>query len=341
MLSSFGIFIIAGCSLDEEQTRTWSIYKADAESSSFSPLKQINRNNVRQLELAWTYQMNDAVDTARIGSSECNPIIVDGVMYATSARHRLYAIDAGTGKEVWSFDPFNGGEGGGVNRGVTYWEAGKDKRILFTAGDNLFAVDAATGMPMPGFGDSGKVSMNKGFRGDPASISVIPTSPGIVYNDLLIMGTEVSELYGAEPGYIQCYDTRTGKLVWTFHTVPLPGEPGYETWPKDAHTYAGGVNAWAGLSLDKERGLVFLALGSPSYDFYGGDRKGQNLYGNCVMALDAQTGKYRWHFQTVHHDLWDYDLPAPPNLVTVVKDGKKIDAVAQVSKGWLCVCAEP
>ncbi len=174
--------------------------------------------------------------------------------------------------------------------------------------------------------------MNKGFRGNPDAISVIPTSPGIVYNDLLIMGTEVSELYGAEPGYIQAYNIRTGKLVWTFHTIPLPGEPGYETWPKDAWKYAGGVNDWAGLSLDKKRILVFLALGSPTYDFYGGDRKGANLYGNCVMALDAETGKYKWHYQTIHHDLWDYDLPAPPNLVTIVKDGKRIDAVAQVSK---------
>lgn len=253
-------------------------------------------------------------------------------MYVSSARHRIYAIDAGTGRQVWSFDPFNGGEGGGVNRGVTYWEDGNDKRILFTAGDNLFAVDAHTGTMIDGFGNHGKVSMNFGFRGDPSIISVIPTSPGIVYGDLLIMGTEVSELYGAEPGYIQAYNIKTGKLEWTFHTIPLPGEPGYETWPPDAWKYAGGANAWAGLSLDKNRGLVFLALGSPSYDFYGADRKGENLYGNCVLALEAKTGKHKWHFQTVHHDLWDYDLPAPPNLVTVVKDGKKLDAVAQVSK---------
>ncbi|MEO5997719.1 MAG: PQQ-binding-like beta-propeller repeat protein [Chitinophagaceae bacterium] len=328
----FVIIINSGCNGTDKKTGTWSVYKADAASTSYSGLKQINRENVKQLQVAWTYAMNDAVDTSRIGRSECNPIIIDGIMYATSARHRVYAINAATGKEAWSFDPFNGGEGGGVNRGVTYWEEGKDKRILFTAGDHLFAVEAATGKPIMTFGDSGKISMNIGFRGDPSKISVIPTSPGIVYKDLLIMGTEVSELYGAEPGYIQCYDIRTGKLVWTFHTIPLPGEAGYETWPEDAYKYAGGANAWAGLSLDEKRGMVFLSLGSPTYDFYGADRKGMNLYGNCVLALDAETGKHKWHFQTVHHDLWDYDLPAPPNLVTVVKDGKKVDAVAQVSK---------
>lgn len=332
VLFSFILFIVTGCRVDNSNARTWSMYKADASSSSYAPLKGVNSKNVKNLQVAWTYAMPDAVDSSRIGRSECNPIVVDGVMYATSARHRVYAINAGTGKGIWSFDPFRGGEGGGVSRGVTYWQDGKDKRIIFTAGDQLFAVEAATGKPVMSFGDSGKISMNKGFRGNPDSISVIPTSPGIVYKDLLIMGTEVSELYGAEPGYIQCYDIRSGKIVWTFHTIPLPGEPGYETWPKDAYKYAGGANAWAGLSIDVERGIVFLALGSPSYDFYGADRKGMNLYGNCVLALDASTGKHKWHFQTVHHDLWDYDLPAPPNLVTIIRDGKKTDAVAQVSK---------
>ncbi|MEJ7767716.1 MAG: PQQ-binding-like beta-propeller repeat protein [Chitinophagaceae bacterium] len=327
----FALFIITGCN-PADKNRSWSIYKADNESSSYSPLTTIDTRNVKQLKPAWTFAFQDATDTSHFGRSECNPIIIDNVMYVTSARHRVYAVDAGTGRQIWSFDPFNGERGGGVSRGVTYWEDGGDKRILFTAGDNLYAVDAQTGVPIGEFGQQGKVSMNFGFRGDPATISVIPTSPGIVYGDLLIMGTEVSELYGAEPGYIQAYYIKTGKHAWTFHTIPLPGEPGYETWPADAWKYAGGVNAWAGLSLDKKRGLVFLALGSPSYDFYGGDRKGQNLYGNCVMALDAKTGKYKWHFQTIRHDLWDYDLPAPPNLVTVTRDGQKVDAVAQVSK---------
>jgi quinoprotein glucose dehydrogenase len=332
LLLSLFVLLITGCQSDHNNGWSWSVYKADAESSSYSPLDQINKENVDQLQVAWTFTPKDAPEGARFGSSESNPIIIDGVMFSTSARHRLYAINANNGQQIWSFDPFYGERGGGVSRGVTYWENGNDKRILFTAGDQLFAVDALTGKLITDFGNEGKVSMNKGLRGDPELISVIPTSPGIVYKDLLIMGAEVSELDGAEPGYIRAYNIRSGKLEWTFHTIPWPGEPGYETWPKDAWKYSGGVNNWAGMSLDEKRGMVFLALGSPSYDFYGADRKGKNLFGNSVVALDAETGQYIWHFQTVHHDLWDYDLPAPPNLVTIERDGKKIDAVAQTSK---------
>ena len=316
----------------KDEDRTWAIYKADAESTSYAPLSQINTTNVHQLQPAWTFALNDMKAGSRAGNSECNPIIIDGVMYATSAKHLVYAVDAGTGRKIWAFDPFEGAEGGGVSRGVTYWENGDDKRILVTGGDVLFALNAQTGQPIPTFGRDGKVSMNVGLRDDPETISVIPTSPGIVYKDLLIMGAEVSELYGAQPGYIRAYNCVTGKLEWTFHTIPLPGEPGYETWPKDAYKYAGGVNDWAGMSLDVKRGIVFLALGSPSYDFYGADRKGSNLYGNSVVALHAATGKYIWHYQLVHHDLWDYDLPAPPNLVTVQRAGNNLDAVAQVTK---------
>jgi len=314
------------------------MYKADAGSSSYSDLRQINKENVRALKLAWTFDPADALPDSRPANSECNPIVIDGVLYATSGRHRVYAVSALSGEKIWSFDPFDGGEGGGVSRGVTYWEDGGDKRILFTGGDNLFALDARTGKPIPSFGTRGKVSMNIGIRDDPDKISIKPTSPGIVYHDLLIIGNEVSELYGAQPGYIRAYNIRTGKLEWTFHTIPKPGEAGYDSWPEGAWKYAGGANDWSGMSLDEKRGLVFLALGSPSYDFYGADRKGENLYGNCVVALDAATGKHVWHFQTIHHDLWDYDLPAPPNLVTIVKDGKKLDAVAQTSKvGFLYV----
>lgn len=327
-----------GCTENINTERTWSIYKADKHSSSFSPLKQISKENVAKLQPAWTFRPNDAREGTRFSRNESNPIVVDGVMYTTSARHRLYALEASTGRLIWSFDPFNGGTGGGVSRGVTYWEDGDDKRILFTAGDQLYAMDAKTGKPVLSFGEQGKASMNVGLRGNPDAISVIPTSPGIVYNDLLIMGTEVSELYGAEPGYIRAYDIRTGELKWKFHTIPKPGEVGYDTWPKDAWKYAGGANNWAGMSIDEERGMVFVSLGSPTYDYYGADREGMNLFGNSVVALDAGTGKYIWHFQTVHHDLWDYDLAAPPNLVTLERDGKKVDAVAQTSKvGFLYV----
>lgn len=329
---------VLSCTTPYDENRTWSTYKADAASSSYSPLTQIDISNVGTLKHAWTFNPNDARSGARFGNAECNPIVIDNVMYATSARHRLYAIDAATGGQRWAYDPFNGGEGGGIYRGVAYWEDGDDRRILYTAGDNLFAQDAATGKLITDFGDGGKVSMNVGMRGDPSAISVIPTSPGIVYKDLLILGTEVSELFGAEPGYIRAYNIRSGKLEWTFHTIPHPGEPGYETWPPDAWKYAGGVNCWGGMSLDHDRGLVFVPLGSPAYDFYGADRIGANLYGNSIVALDAATGSHVWHFQTVHHDLWDYDLPAPPNLVTIERDGRMIDAVAQTTKtGFLFV----
>jgi quinoprotein glucose dehydrogenase len=324
-----------GC---HSKSSNWGTYKADAQSTSYSDLRQINKENVRNLQLTWTFEPDDAMPGARPGNSECNPLVIDGVMYTVSARHRVYALSASTGKMIWSFDPFDGGAGGGVCRGVTYWEDGGDKRILFTGGDNLFALNAETGKPIPEFGSNGRVSMNIGIRDDPHSISIKPTSPGIIYRDLLIIGNEVSELYGAQPGYVRAYNVRSGRLEWTFHTIPKPGEAGYDTWPDGAWKYAGGANDWAGMSLDEKRGIVFLALGSPSYDFYGADRKGQNLYGNCVVALDAATGKHIWHFQTIHHDLWDYDLPAPPNLVTVVRDGKKVDAVAQTSKvGFLYV----
>jgi quinoprotein glucose dehydrogenase len=317
---------------------SWNMYKADAASSSYSPLGQVDTGNVYRLRTAWIFYPDDAIAGARMSGSQCNPIVVNGVMYIASSQRTIFALNSYTGEKIWSFDPYNGGRGGGSFRGVTYWKDGDDERILFTAADHLFALDAKTGKPILAFGDSGRVSMNVGMRDDPALISIKPTSPGIIYGDLIILGNEVSELYGAQPGYVRAYNVKTGKLQWTFHTIPLPGEFGYDTWPPDAWKYAGGANCWGGMSLDEKRGLVFLSTGSPSYDFYGADRKGWNLFGNCVIALEATTGKRKWHYQTIHHDLWDYDLPAPPNLVTVTHNGRKIDAVAQTSKvGFLYV----
>jgi quinoprotein glucose dehydrogenase len=328
------MIVIVSCKTGDDKNRTWSVYKADANSSNYSPLDLINTTNVSKLKSAWTFSISDKTPGTR--PSQCNPIIVDGVLYATSAGQSAYAVNAETGEKVWSFDPFNGDEGAEVNRGLTYWESGEDKRILFTANNNLYALDSRTGKLISSFGKEGKVDLRVGLRDTAENIFkdifVSTTSPGIIYKDLIIMGCRVPDVYGAQPGYIRAYNCKTGELTWTFHTVPLPGEAGYETWPKDAYKAVGGVNNWAGMSLDKKRGMVFLALGSPSYDFYGTDRKGTNLYGNCVLALDATTGKHVWHFQTVHHDLWDYDLPAPPNLVTLKRDGKDIDAVAQITK---------
>lgn len=322
-----------GCQPKHGDHSTWQVYKGDAASSSYSSLGQITKENVAQLQAAWTFAPTDAPEGARATKYECNPIIVDDVMYINSARHLIYALRPATGEVIWSFDPLDG-EGGAIKRGVTYWSDGSDKRILFTAGNHLFAVDATNGQPIADFGDNGKVNLNfETHSGDEAW--VIPTSPGIIFGNLIILGSEVSESYGAAPGHIRAFDVRTGALAWTFHTIPQPGETGYDTWPADAWKYVGGANNWGGMALDEKRGIVYAPLGSPTYDYYGADRKGMNLFGNSLVALEAATGKLVWYFQTTHHDLWDYDLPAPPNLITVTKDGRQIDAVAQTTKTGL------
>ena len=326
------LLLIAGCKSRDNNDRSWSEYKADANGSSYSPLDEINLSNVNQLEPAWTFQINDLPKGEQPISSQCNPIIVDGIMYANSGKQWVYAINAQTGKQLWSFNALDEGEPTAASRGVTYWEDGNDKRIIYSAGNYLLAIDANTGKLIATFGEKGKVNLNEGVRDDPNKISVTLTTPGRIFKDLIIIGSRLPDFYGAAPGYIRAYNCKTGKLAWTFHTIPHPGEVGYDTWPKDAYKYAGGVNCWAGLSIDNIRGMVFLALGSPTYDYYGADRAGANLFGNCVLALDAATGKYKWHFQTVHHDIWDYDLPSPPSLVTVKQNGKDVDAVAQTTK---------
>lgn len=323
-------YFMTGCSKIEESG--WSAYKADDKSSSYSAFDQINTTNVENLDNVWTFQMDDLPKGEQPVSSQSNPIIINGTMYVNSGKQTVYALDAVTGSLKWSYKALGEGEPSAASRGVTYWKKDSDERIFYSAGNYLIALDAKTGQLITSFGENGKVYMNIGVRDDPEKISVTLTTPGRIFKDLIIIGSRLPDSYGAPPGYIRAYDCKTGALVWTFHTIPHPGEPGYESWPPDAYKYAGGVNCWAGMSIDQERGTVYLALGSPSYDFYGADRLGMNLYGNCVLALDAATGKYKWHFQTVHHDLWDYDLPAPPNLVSFQYNGKVWDAVAQVSK---------
>ena len=312
----------------------WPVYLGDSASSHYSELKQINRKNVHQLEVAWMYNSGDGRKDNR-SQIQCNPIIVDGVLYGTSPQLKLLAIDAASGKERWRFDPFaeNPNNVTGVNRGVVFWKHGDDRRILFTAGQNLYCIDANTGAPVESFGKSGVVDIREGLGRDPKTLFVLANTPGAIYRDLLILGSRVSEGPGpSSPGHIRAYDVRTGKIVWTFRTIPQPGEPGYETWPPDAYKYIGGANVWTGMAVDEKRGIIFCPTGSAAFDFWGGDRYGANLYANCLLALDAKTGKRIWHYQFVHHDLWDRDLPAPPNLLTVRHRGKKIDAVAQVTK---------
>jgi quinoprotein glucose dehydrogenase len=312
--------------------KDWPVYLADNFSSHYSKLTGINRDNIDQLDLAWEYHTGDDVSENR-SQIQCNPIIIDGILYATSPSLKVFALNAATGKRIWEFDPDPENQySKNVNRGVSYWQNGGDKRILFTSGPDLFAINAETGKLIENFGTAGRVSLKEGLGERAKDLYVVATTPGIVYRDLLIIGSRVSEEAGGAPGYIRAFDIPSGKLAWTFKTIPNPGEFGYDTWPPDAWKTAGAANSWAGMSLDKKRGIVYVPTGSAAFDFWGGNRKGMNLFANCILALNAQTGKRIWHYQTVHHDLWDRDLPAPPNLVTVTHNGKKIDAVAQITK---------
>ncbi|GAB4255450.1 MAG: hypothetical protein Kow00109_30450 [Acidobacteriota bacterium] len=298
---------------------------------NYSPLRQINRSNVHRLQVAWTYDTGDAYPGSEM---QTNPLVVHGVLYGQSPKLRVFALDAATGEELWTYDPFGGNAPGGKlrSRGLAYWEEGDQRRLFFTAGPFLYALDAATGRLAAEFGRNGRVDLREDLGRDASALSVSATSPGIVYRDLLIMGSTVAESLPAAPGHIRAYDVRTGRLRWIFHTIPQPGEFGYHTWPEDGYRYLGGANCWAGMSLDPRRGIVYIPTGSAAFDFYGGNRHGDNLFANCLLALDAATGQRLWHLQVVKHDVWDRDLPAPPSLVTIRRNGRIVDAVAQITK---------
>jgi len=330
------LFCFHACKEKESEFVNWSTYLGDKHSSQYSPLTEINKKNVKNLKVAWTYNSGDADLKKNRTQIQCNPLIIDGILYGSSPKLKFFALDATNGKEIWTFDPFAGNEykafGMGVNRGLAYWADGQEKRLLVTAGAHIYAINAQTGNLISDFGENGKVDMHEGLDRNVKDLFINSNTPGIIYKDKLILGCRVSESGGAVPGHIRAFNVRTGKQEWIFHTIPHPDEYGYETWPTGAWQYAGGANAWAGFSLDEEREIVFVPTGSASFDFYGGDRIGENLFANCLIALDANTGKRKWHFQTVHHDIWDRDLPAPPNLVSVKHNGKEIDAVAQITK---------
>jgi len=312
------------------QSADWPVYLGGPESNQYSALDTINRDNVRQLEIAWTYD-SEPGDSPPPGQIQCNPIIIDGVLYGSSPFVKVFALDAASGNERWVFDLGNKSSPG-VNRGVTYWADGDDRRILFAANSHLHALNAETGELIAEFGTEGRVDLHDGLGRDASKLHVGSSTPGVIFEDLIIVGTRLSEALPAAPGHVRAYNVRTGAITWTFHTIPQPGEFGYDTWPEGAHRWAGGANAWGGMSVDVERGLVFVPTGSAAYDFYGANRHGDNLFANCLIALRAATGERVWHFQMVRHDLWDRDLPAPANLVTVEQDGKRIDAVAQITK---------
>ena len=324
---------VAGAYGPGPANQDWPTHGGEPGHRQASPLDQINASNVGRLQVAWTYRSGDARPDGR-SQIQCNPIVVGGVLYATSPQLKVFALDAATGAVKWTFDPFAGdADSVGVNRGLVYWGSGTEARILVAAGQRLLALDAATGKPVITFGRQGSVSLKEGLGERAQSLYVLSNTPGAIYKDLLIIGTRVSEGPGASaPGHIRAFDARTGALRWIFKTIPHPGEPGYDTWPEDAHTRIGGANAWSGISVDEQRGLVFLPTGSAAFDFWGGNRKGRNLYANSLLVLNAATGAHVWHYQFVHHDIWDRDLPSAPVLVTVTHGGRPIDAVAQTTK---------
>lgn len=312
----------------------WSTYLGDKASSHYSTLKQITPRNVAKLEVAWRFNAGGA-DKNNRSQIQCNPLVVDGVLYGTTPDLQAFALDAVTGRERWRFNPASvkGVTKGGVNRGLVFWAEGNDRRVLYANDHFLHALNAATGERIVSFGEAGSINLKRDLGRDVSGLALQSTTPGVVFDDLLIMGMRLGEGPApAAPGHIRAYSIRTGKLVWRFNSIPQPGEFGHETWPPNAYQYIGGVNVWTGFALDERRGIVFCPTGSAAFDFWGGNRIGQNLFANCLIALDARTGKRLWHQQLVHHDLWDRDLPAPPNLLTVTHGGKKVDAVAQVTK---------
>ena len=308
----------------------WSVYGGSQEYQHYSPLAQINRSNVKQLQVAWSY------DTGEQGGLQTSPLMVDGVLYGISPTQKIFALDAATGKELWKFD--SGIKGMQPDRGLAYWADKDDKRILVGVMNFLYALEAKTGKPILSFGSDGRVDLQENLGREPRFQSISLTSPGIVYKDLIIVGGRNPETLPAPPGDIRAYDVRTGKLRWSFHTIPHPGEFGYETWPKDAWKTSGAANNWAGMVLDGARGIVYVPTGSAASDFYGADRVGDDLFANCLIALNAETGERVWHFQAVRHDLWDRDFPSAPVLITLKRDGKSVDAVVQTSKqGFLFI----
>ncbi|MBK9168808.1 MAG: pyrroloquinoline quinone-dependent dehydrogenase [Bryobacterales bacterium] len=314
-----------------ESRGDWAYYGGDEGATRYSPLDRIRRNNVGNLKVAWVHRAGDASPRTTM---ECTPVVADGVMYLTTAMVQARALNAATGEPIWNFNPApDSRRAPGVNRGVTYFEDGRDRRIYTAIRDKLYALNARNGEPVRSFGDNGIVDLTAAFDHDMAGLDFRSSSPPVVFEDTVIVGGGGGEgPRPAAPGHVRGYDVYTGKRKWIFHTIPRPGQFGYDTWNKDSWKRNGGTNNWAGMTIDRKRGWVFVSTGCAAFDFWGGDRIGDNLFSDCVLALDARTGKRVWHYQTVHHDVWDYDLPAQPALLTIRHGGRSRDVVAQVTK---------
>lgn len=334
----FAAVFWSGCS-KESKDIDWPVYHGDKSGSHYSAADQITADNVDQLTVAWTFDAGDVREGDRT-LMECNPLIIDGVVYATTARLKVVALNGTTGELVWQVDPVEELNktlpvpisASGINRGLAYWSDGAEARIFYGVANYLLAINPMDGGLIESFGQSGKIDLKQGLGRDIESLAYNSKTPGVVFDNLIIMGAMVSESLPTAPGHIRAFDVRTGEQVWRFNTIPHPGEFGYDTWPPEAYKEFGGANVWTGLTVDEERGLVYCPTGSATFDFYGGDRLGQNLFANSLICLNARSGERVWHYQMVHHDLWDYDLPAPPNLLTIRRGGKEIPAVAQLTK---------
>jgi quinoprotein glucose dehydrogenase len=330
------VAILAACAAiqlghAQQNRKSWTDYGGTPDNSHYVELTQLTKANLNQLEVAWTYPTQDNV------AYVFNPVVVDNVMYVLARNNSLVAIDATTGKEIWIHE----GLAGMAPRGINYWESQdrSDRRLIFQRNNYLEEIDAKTGLSILSFGTEGALNLREGLGRDVATVGRVQSSnPGKVFENTIILGSATGENYMATPGDVRAFDVISGKLVWQFHTIPHPGEFGYETWPKDAWKYAGGVNTWGEITVDPKTGLVFFPLGAPTFDYYGADRYGANLFGTSLLALDARTGKRVWHFQMVHHDLWDYDNTAAPQLTTIQRNGRAVDVVAQAGKtGFLYV----
>jgi quinoprotein glucose dehydrogenase len=333
LISLFLFCIIGSCTFQSTKNKKadWPEYNGGPDRNHYAALNEINKENISGLEVAWIYHSGGADTINNRTQMQCNPIIIDGIMYGVSADSQAFAIYADSGKELWKTtirdETFSM-----TSRGVTYFANDGKPVIFFGYGEWLYALDAKSGKPVATFGAGGKINLRDGLSRPGADKYIVYNTPGIIHKNLLITGGRVAEGPTALAGDIRAFDAHTGKLAWTFKTIPANNEPGSETWPKDARKNNGGANSWMGMAIDRKTEIVYAPTGSASFDFYGGDRKGNNLYANSLLALDANTGKRIWHFQFVHHDIWDRDPPAPPNLVTIRKNNQDIDAVVQLSK---------